>query len=339
MKGCMSRRVIRRPCASPISAPSASISSDADRPRHPIVRDQVDEEHAEQRDHRAHRELDAAGDDHEALTDREEAEEADEVRGVGEVDRRDEARVDEGDDRADHQDQDEEPEVLLLHRRLHGRPTASWSTACSEKSSRGSMPLIAPSCITAIRSLTPITSSMSLEIIRIRHAGVGQRPHHVVDFALGADVDAAGRLVEDDGTRPHRQPLRQYDLLLVAAGERAHGRRDPRGADAEAAPLAPRPERRLRAAADDAHPGRGAELRQRDVLADRQVEHDAAGLAVLGHEVEPLGDGVPRRTDRDAARRRAARCRPPAGRCRRGPARARCVRRRSVRPGRGSRRA
>ena len=27
------------------------------------------------------------------------------------------------------------------------------------------MPLIAPSCITAMRSLTPITSSMSLEII------------------------------------------------------------------------------------------------------------------------------------------------------------------------------
>ena len=44
-------------------------------------------------------------------------------------------------------------------------PTASSSTRSSENSGRSSVPLICPSCITAMRSLTPITSSMSLEII------------------------------------------------------------------------------------------------------------------------------------------------------------------------------
>src|SRR5262245_34051551 len=37
-------------------------------------------------------------------------------------------------------------------------------------------------------------------------AGIGERPEHLVDLLLGADVDAAGRLVEDDHLRLHRQP-------------------------------------------------------------------------------------------------------------------------------------
>ena len=40
-----------------------------------------------------------------------------------------------------------------------------------------------------------------------------------VDLGLGADVDAAGRLVEDEHPGAHRQPLAEHDLLLVAAGE------------------------------------------------------------------------------------------------------------------------
>ena len=46
---------------------------------------------------------------------REDAEQADEIGGVGEVDRRQEARVDERDDRADDEDQDEETQVFLQH--------------------------------------------------------------------------------------------------------------------------------------------------------------------------------------------------------------------------------
>ena len=40
-----------------------------------------------------------------------------------------------------------------------------------------------------------------------------------VDLRLGADVDAARRLVEDEQHRLPRQPARQHDLLLVAAGQ------------------------------------------------------------------------------------------------------------------------
>ena len=54
-----------------------------------------------------------------------------------------------------------------------------------------------PSCITAMRSLTPMTSSMSLEIIRMATPASASAAHQLVDFALRADIDAAGRLVED----------------------------------------------------------------------------------------------------------------------------------------------
>ena len=52
-------------------------------------------------------------------------------------------------------------------------------------------------------------------------AGRGQLGDDPVDLDLGADVDAAGRLVEDEQPRLGRQPLGQDDLLLVAARQRA----------------------------------------------------------------------------------------------------------------------
>ena len=45
-------------------------------------------------------------------------------------------------------------------------------------------------------------------------------PDHLVDLELGADVDALGRLVEQQHARLGRQPLGDDDLLLVAAAER-----------------------------------------------------------------------------------------------------------------------
>ena len=41
----------------------------------------------------------------------------------------------------------------------------------------------------------------------------------MVDLLLGADVDAPRRLVEDQDVAVLDQPLRDNDLLLVAAGE------------------------------------------------------------------------------------------------------------------------
>ena len=45
--------------------------------------------------------------------------------------------------------------------------------------------------------------------------------HELVHRGLGADVDALGRLVEDDDPRLRRQPLGDHHLLLVAARELA----------------------------------------------------------------------------------------------------------------------
>ena len=53
----------------------------------------------------------------------------------------------------------------------------------------------------------------------------------------------------------------------------------------------------LRAAVDQAHPRQRRQLRQRDVLGDGEVEHDARGLAVLRHQVDAL-----RRSRRAASR-------------------------------------
>ena len=50
-----------------------------------------------------------------------------------------------------------------------------------------------------------------------RQALGGQFADEVVDGRLGADVDALGRLVENDHLRPRRQPFGDDDLLLVAA--------------------------------------------------------------------------------------------------------------------------
>ena len=51
---------------------------------------------------------------------------------------------------------------------------------------------------------------------------VGQRGHLPIDLRLGAHVDAAGRLVEDQHPGLHREPLAEDDLLLVAAREVHH---------------------------------------------------------------------------------------------------------------------
>ena len=50
----------------------------------------------------------------------------------------------------------------------------------------------------------------------------GQCAHELVDRVLRADVDAAGGLVHEDDPRPRCQPAREHDLLLVAAGEELH---------------------------------------------------------------------------------------------------------------------
>ena len=53
------------------------------------------------------------------------------------------------------------------------------------------------------------------------------------DLGMGADVDAAGRLVEDEEARLGGEPAGEQRLLLIAAGEKADGLFRIRRADVE----------------------------------------------------------------------------------------------------------
>ena len=79
-----------------------------------------------------------------------------------------------------------------------------------------------PSRMTSTRSQMPMTSGSSLEITMHADAAFGASSSMMpVDLRLGADVDAAGRLVEDQHLGLDLQPARQQHLLLVAARQRA----------------------------------------------------------------------------------------------------------------------
>ena len=68
-----------------------------------------------------------------------------------------------------------------------------------------------------MRSLMRRISGSSDEIITIALPCVGERAQQLVDFALGADVDAARRLVEKQDVAVAHEPFGDDDLLLVAA--------------------------------------------------------------------------------------------------------------------------
>ena len=73
-----------------------------------IAVQKLDEDHPEERENRPDRKVDAASDDDETLADREQPVEADQIRGVGNVERRDEAGVDHRHDGPDDQDKQQQ---------------------------------------------------------------------------------------------------------------------------------------------------------------------------------------------------------------------------------------
>ena len=94
-------------------------------------------------------------------------------------------------------------------------------------------PAIWPSRMTSTRSQMPMISGSSLEMTMMPMPLVRKLVDDPVDFGLGADVDAARRLVEDQDLRADLEPARQQHLLLVAAGEAADRDDGARRADAE----------------------------------------------------------------------------------------------------------
>ncbi len=90
----------------------------------------------------------------------------------------------------------------------------------SSKSGRSISAAMRPSHMTMMRSEMPMTSGNSLEMTTIAMPPGGKLVEDLVDFRLGADIDAARRLVDDQNLDAlFGQPAAENDLLLVAAGE------------------------------------------------------------------------------------------------------------------------
>ena len=104
----------------------------------------------------------------------------------------------------------------------------------------------------------------------------------LVDLGLRPDVDAAGRVEAEERPEPTRDPARDRDLLLIAAGQAADLLLGPR-VDLE--PL-DRPEDTLALGrhVDRSPAARAGSEGQRDVLADRPLVQQ--GLGPIGRDVD-----------------------------------------------------
>ena len=92
----------------------------------------------------------------------------------------------------------------------------------SSSSSAGASRTTRPSRMTSTRSARPSTSGTSLETSSTPDPARGEGADHLVQLGPGADVDAPGRLVEQQQLGVAEQPAADHHLLLVAAGEGAH---------------------------------------------------------------------------------------------------------------------
>ena len=156
----------------------------------------------------------------------------------------------------------------------------------------------------------------------------GELAHARVNLALGADVDAARRLVEQQQARLAEHFLGEHDLLLIAARQRADRRSPARRADVERADRRAREPRLARRRHQEERRDR-AHDRGDDIAADAVAQHQPAAAPIVGDEAEARGARGADRSEFAPARRRPRRRRSSAGARRRRRARsaARCGRR------------
>src|SRR5262245_7462146 len=120
--------------------------------------------------------------------------------------------------------------------------------------------------------------------------------HQFVNLALRADVYAAGLLVEDDHFQFQQQPLRQYDLLLIASAELRNLRLDRRSLDTQ---LRRHLDGRLVLGGeiDQTAPGVTPQGRQGGVLAHRPTRYQSQVAAIFGNQTEAIVDRLLGRGD------------------------------------------
>src|SRR5467141_587004 len=122
-------------------------------------------------------------------------------------------------------------------------------------------------------------------------AGIGKLVDDAIDLVLGADVDTAGRFVQNQDFRIGEQPFRQHHLLLIAAGQVAGSLIDIGATDAHAVAIIVR-HPQLLDVVDDAAGRDTAEIGKRDVLAHVVGEQEAELLAVFGDVGKAGVDGA-----------------------------------------------
>src|SRR6185369_17225099 len=141
-----------------------------------------------------------------------------------------------------------------------------------------------------------------------RAAGVAQREQLAPDLRRGADVDAPGRLRDDEQLRLGVDLAADDELLQVAAREALRRRARAACLDVEALDQGSR--ERLDVA--DPQPAARADrtrAREQRVLRQRQRRHGTAAEPLLGDEVQPVAAAPARRRARDVVLEQADRSR------------------------------
>ena len=186
-----------------------------------------DEDHAD-------REVDARGDDHQRLRHRDEGEQnalvGCRLHHIGGEASRMVRGVDD-----EHHDEDAEREQRAF---LFGEPVAPFAHQFALAILAASVvPMFSALAISACSVISaPTSSPLDRAVIEHEHAIaaadqfvivgrvehnrralVGETPEQLVEFLLGADVDAARRIIEQDDARMAHQPFGDHHLLLVAA--------------------------------------------------------------------------------------------------------------------------
>ena len=265
-------------------------------------------QHAGERQVRSDREIDAAGQDDHHLGERQHEQECGVVEHAEQALALDEGRG-VGADGGDHEHDAERQERLAVgEQTAHAArsspraPVAAATIASADQAPRSNVADDAA----LVHDQDAVSQAHHLGQLRgdenDREAGLGELADEVVDGGLGADVDALGRLVQDDDLRPRGEPLGDHHLLLVAAGELGHLLVPARGLDREARAQAAgrlalgrcRQEPALHVAGERGERGVGANAERQD---------GTLLLAVLRHVGDAGGNGVAGLADVDAAHR------------------------------------
>src|SRR3984957_6282502 len=115
----------------------------------------------------------------------------------------------------------------------------------------------------------------------------------IVDLDFRANVDASRRFVDDENPGPQRQPARQHDLLLIAAGELT--RRLVRARHSNRQELTELVDQRVLSFLIDEPAAADVFLhRNRHIGADGEAEEQSLLLAVLRDEADAVGHRVAR---------------------------------------------